>query len=223
MKKISNFTDFKGQNFEPSYILDESEGRGLSTFEQVCLEEGIQFSDLDELNEEYFYEASEEIDRIDEGKFGKFLKNLGNKALGFVKNNFGTIVKTLGLSLAGPLGPLAGMLTKGLGGLIGKLNLKPGQKLDRSELSGVAAENPDLTKINDVFKKTLEKVGSSVAKNGSAWMTSDILNSLSNLTALSKAANQTLNQVSKEAKSAPAPAAAPAATSAPAAPKAGTV
>jgi len=51
MKRISNFVDFKSDAFDVSYVLDESEGKGLSTFEQVCLEEGIQFSDDDELNE----------------------------------------------------------------------------------------------------------------------------------------------------------------------------
>jgi hypothetical protein len=224
MKRISNFVDFKSDAFDVSYVLDESEGRGLSTFEQVCLEEGIQFSDSEELNEEYFYEAADEIESINEGKFGKFLKKIGNKALGFVKNNFGTIVKTLGLSLAGPLGPLAGLLTKGLGGLIGKLNLKPGEKMDRSQLSSAAAENPEIKKISDVHSKTLQKLMDSVKKDPSSFMTGDTLTSLRNLVAISTAANQTLNQVSKEAKSTPvaAPAAAPAAP-APAAPKAGTV
>ena len=227
MKRISNFVDFKSDAFDVSYVLDESEGRGLSTFEQVCLEEGIQFSDEDELNEEYFMEASEEIESIDEGKkFGKFIKKLGNKALGFVKNNFGKIVKTLGLSLAGPLGPLAGILTKGLGNLIGKINLKPGEKMDRSQLSSAAAEDPEIKKISDVHGKTLQKLLDSVKKDPSAFMTGDTLTSLRNLVAISTAANQTLNQVSKEAKStpvAPAAPAAPAAAPAPAAPKAGTV
>jgi hypothetical protein len=208
MNRISKFTDFKTgklntEDFEIDYTLDESEGNGLSSFEQICLEEGIEFQKGQILNEDYFEGSLDELDHIDEGKFKEFVKKVGNKALGFAKNNFGTIVKTLGLSLAGPLGPIAGMLTKGIGGILSQIKLKPGQGLDKSQLSSAVSDNPDLQKVGGVWIKTLQKLIDDSKKNPATFMTGDAVTSIKNLSAIATAANQTIKQVSKEAKTAP--------------------
>jgi hypothetical protein len=206
MKRISKFTDFSLNNLATSdveidYTLDESEGKGLSSFEQICLEEGIEFQEDQNLNEEYFEGSLDEIDRLDEGKFKEFLKKVGNKALGFAKNNFGTIVKTLGLSLAGPLGPIAGLLTQGIGGILSKIKLKPGEGIDKTQLSSAVSENPDLQKVGNVWTKTLQKLLDDSKKNPATFMTGDASTSIKNLAAIATAANQTIKSVSKEAKS----------------------
>ena len=96
MKKISTFDNFGAQKlpateFETDYTLDESEVVEMNAFEQAYLEEGISIENSSSLNES-IDAAIEDLDNIDEKlKLGKFLKNIGSKALGFVKNNLGKI------------------------------------------------------------------------------------------------------------------------------------
>lgn len=203
MKRISNFGNFKlnesqTDDFEIDYSLDENEGSGLSHFEEACLEEGIDFSDYNSLNEDFEILESE-LDQyaINEGKFGQFLKKVGGKALNLIKNNIGKIAGLLGVSLAGPLGPLAGLLGKGLTNMLSKL--KPGAKLDKGGLQQAAAGSPEITQVSGTIGKTIEKLAAEMKKDPSAFMKGKFLESLKGLTAISSAANKSIGSVAKEA------------------------
>lgn len=207
MGKISSFNNFVVEKKRESeilltdYHLDESEGRGLNFFEEACLESGIDFLDKDEINENVFAEEHHEIpdlDSVNEGKFGKWLKNVGNKALNFVKNNSGKIAATLGVETSGPLGPLIGLLGKGISEILSKL--KPGEALSKGLLKKSASENPEIGKVSDVVSKTIAKLSDEIKKDPSAFMGGKFLDSIKNLAVLSTAANQSAGQVIKDAK-----------------------
>ena len=207
MKKISTFDNFGAQKlpateFETDYTLDESEVVEMNAFEQACLEEGISIENSSSLNES-IDAAIEDLDNIDEKlKLGKFLKNIGSKALGFVKNNLGKIAGTLGISLTGPLGPVVGILSKGLGGMLAKFK---GEKIDAKALRQAASTDPEISKVSGIYTKTLQKLLDDAKKTPAAFMTGNSVESIKNLATISTAANQTVSQISKEAKTAVKP------------------
>lgn len=206
MSKISDFKSFsldKNDSVEfmkTSYHLDESGGRELNFFEEACLENGVDFSDNDTISEEEFAEAYSELDQIEylnEGKFGKWLKGIGNKALNLVKNNTDKIAGALGVSLSGSLGPLTGLLGKGITGVLSKL--KGGEELTKGSLRDAAAENPEISKVSNVVSQTITKLSDEMKKDPSAFMSGKFLDSLKNLSVLSTTANQSVGQVIKDA------------------------
>ncbi len=192
MNNIINFSSFVEKDTDLDKVLEaalndssteeinEEYGTesGLCFFEEACIEEGLEINQEDSLNE-------------------GFLKNLVSKVGQIAKGKLGEILKGVGLSAAGPAGPVLDMAIKGLTSIFSK-NKKAAtdKKLLRSE----AAKDPQIQKVGDIYSKTLEKLLQQAKTNKAAFMTPEALASLKNLLVTSEAVNKATGSIVKQAK-----------------------
>ena len=80
-----------------------------------------------------------------------------------------------------------------------------GEKIDAKALRQAASTDPEISKVSGIYTKTLQKLLDDAKKNPAAFMTGNSVESIKNLATISTAANQTVSQISKEAKTAVKP------------------